>query len=109
MNEKDNIAVITRHVDDVNVAVKFRQIIDSDGDQVFARVYDLSGNTIGNIENEVVSAGLKGHEITLLCDFSAIPSGKNYYVKFYTSEGVLAKAHLIVYNTDGFTLGAYPV
>jgi hypothetical protein len=103
---KDNIGVIQRYVDDKKVAIEFNQIIDATGN-ILAKVYTLAGTEVDSVNATGLSttAGDKGEKKSVYCDFSEIPTGE-YHLKFYTAdEGVVAKAGLVIFGDDAFTVG----
>ena len=106
MNEKDNIGVVQRYIDDKKVGITFNQFIDADGEDIIAEVLVIGGDTsvVVNSAGFTTLGGLKGQKKTVVCDFSALNPANNYSLKFRTDEsGVLAKAGLVIYAEDAFT------
>lgn len=104
---KDKLAVVQRYTDDKKVGITFNQMIDADGENIIAEVYYITGSLVAQVNAAGFStlAGLKGDEIEVICDFSNIPIGEGYSLKFRTIEsGVLARAGLVIYAQDAFSL-----
>jgi len=106
-NVDDQLKVIKRYVDDVNVPLYFKQMIPSKGHTIIAEVYVKNETTpLATVDIGTNVAGEAGDEIRVFCDFSSILSGTDYYLKIRTAEsGVLAKAALHLFNKDAFTFG----
>lgn len=106
MNQKDNIGVVQRYVDDKKVGITFNQIIDADGEEIIAEVLVIGGDTPVevNAAGFVSTGGLKGDQQTVVCDFSTLTPGDNYSLKFRTeASGVVAKAGLVIFAEDAFS------
>ena len=105
---RDDLTLVKRYVDDVNVGIEFNQLIDSDGHAIIAEVYVKGSDSLADtVTVGSPTAGLQGQRQTVYCDFSNLPSSGNYILKFRTVEsGILATAPLVLFGVDGFSVGA---
>ena len=89
---------------DTSRPLKFETEVNIDGDEIFATAYAKdSTDTYDLTETPTSSFGTSDVEQVVIADFSQVPAGI-YTIVIYTSDQVVSKDILIVYNEDGFTI-----
>lgn len=99
--------VQVRYEIDKKIPVTFEIGVESTGEVLLAKVYDLETSTeVDDISpTPSVLGGAKGDTVTMVLDFTTVPPGENYSLVVSTAEtGLIAKGALVVLLADGYSL-----